>query len=158
MSLPAKTAGSGGLLRGPAELRAGLPGASCGAVRGVPRLAGGPRAASILRTPPGSEGSKGQHALAGARGPLIPPGAEGGPVNVSQEGGADAARQELDQLRERMAAVKKQAAAEVDENWKSPIRTEDLFDIKVKQKLANNDEYQTLQARIREAEGKLATE
>ncbi|HYZ36804.1 MAG TPA: hypothetical protein VE673_08790 [Pseudonocardiaceae bacterium] len=77
---------------------------------------------------------------------------------MSQEGGADAARQELDQLRERMAAVKKQAAAEVDENWKSPIRTEDLFDIKVKQKLANNDEYQTLQARIREAEGKLATE
>jgi hypothetical protein len=77
---------------------------------------------------------------------------------VSQEGGADAARQELDQLRERMAAVKERAAVEVDENWKSPIRTEDLFDIKVKQKLANNDEYQTLQARIREAEGKLATE
>jgi hypothetical protein len=77
---------------------------------------------------------------------------------VRQEGGADAARQELDQLRERMAAVKERAAVEVDENWKSPIRTEDLFDIKVKQKLANNDEYQTLQARIREAEGKLATE
>lgn len=77
---------------------------------------------------------------------------------MSQEGGADAARQELDQLRERMAAVKERAAVEVDENWKSPIRTEDLFDIKVKQKLANNDEYQTLQARIREAEGKLATE
>jgi hypothetical protein len=77
---------------------------------------------------------------------------------VSEEGSADAARQELDQLRERMAAVKEQAAVEVDENWKSPIRTEDLFDIKVKQKLANSDEYQTLQARIREAEGKLATE
>lgn len=77
---------------------------------------------------------------------------------MNQEGSADAAQQELDQLRERMAAVKEQAAAEVDENWKSPIRTEDLFDIKVKQKLANNDEYQTLQARIREAEGKLATE
>jgi hypothetical protein len=57
-----------------------------------------------------------------------------------------------------MAAVKERAVVEVDENWKSPIRTEDLFDIKVKQKLANNDEYQTLQARIREAEGKLATE
>ena len=77
---------------------------------------------------------------------------------MSEEGSADAARQELDQLRERMAAVKEQAAVEVDENWKSPIRTEDLFDIKVKQKLANSDEYQTLQARIREAEGKLATE
>src|SRR5262245_53108417 len=31
----------------------------------------GPRAASILCTPPGPEGSKGQWALAGARGPLI---------------------------------------------------------------------------------------
>lgn len=70
--------------------------------------------------------------------------------------GGDAARQELDQLRERMDAVKQQAAVEVDENWKSPIRTKDLFDIKVKQKLANNDEYQALQTRIREAEAELA--
>jgi DNA invertase Pin-like site-specific DNA recombinase len=77
---------------------------------------------------------------------------------VSQQNsgeGVDVARQELDQLRERMAAVKEQAAAEVDEKWTSPIRTEDLFDIKVKQKLANNEEYQVLQTRIREAEAKL---
>lgn len=74
---------------------------------------------------------------------------------MSQEGG-DAAAQELDALRERIAAVKQQAAAEVDENWKAPVRTKDLFDIKVKQKLANNDEYQALQARIRDAETKLA--
>ena len=67
----------------------------------------------------------------------------------------DVARQELDQLRERMAAVKEQAAAEVNEKWTSPIRTKDLFDIKVKQRLANNDEYQALQTRIREAEAKL---
>jgi len=69
--------------------------------------------------------------------------------------GVDVARQELDQLRERMAAVKEQAAAEVNEKWTSPIRTKDLFDIKVKQRLANNDEYQALQTRIREAEAKL---
>jgi len=76
---------------------------------------------------------------------------------VSQEGGVDA-RQELDELRARLDAVKQQAAAEVDENWQSPIRTKDLFDIKVQQKLANTDEYQALQARIREAEAKLAAE
>jgi hypothetical protein len=75
---------------------------------------------------------------------------------VSQEG--DASRQELDELRARMDAVKQEAAAEVEQNWKSPIRTKDLFDIKVKQKLANTDEYQALQARIREAEAKLADE
>jgi DNA invertase Pin-like site-specific DNA recombinase len=67
-------------------------------------------------------------------------------------------QQELDQLRERMAAVKEQAAAEVEEKWTSPIRTKDLFDIKVKQKLANNDEYQALQTRIREAEANLASD
>jgi len=67
-------------------------------------------------------------------------------------------QQELDQLRERMAAVKEQAAAEVEEKWTSPIRTKDLFDIKVKQKLANNDEYQALQTRIREAEANLAAD
>ena len=38
------------------------------------------------------------------------------------------------------------------------FRSKDLFDIKVKQKLANNDEYQSLQNRIREAETKLAAE
>ena len=88
-------------------------------------------------------------------------GAEGGPVNVSQEGGqggADSARQELDQLRERMAALKEQAAAEVDEKWSSPIRTKDLFDIKVKQRLQNYDEYQTLQTRLREAEANFAAD
>ncbi|HZS22011.1 MAG TPA: HalX domain-containing protein [Pseudonocardiaceae bacterium] len=72
--------------------------------------------------------------------------------------GLDVARQELDELRERMAAVKEQAATEVEEKWTSPIRTKDLFDIKVKQKLANNDEYQALQTRIREAEARLAAD
>jgi hypothetical protein len=69
--------------------------------------------------------------------------------------GVDVARQELDQLRERMAAVKEQAATELDKNWTLPIRTQDLFEIKVKQRLANNEEYQVLQTRIREAEAAL---
>jgi hypothetical protein len=70
--------------------------------------------------------------------------------------GVNVGGQELDQLRKRMAEVKEQATAEVDEKWTSPIRTKDLFDIKVKQKLANNDEYLRLQTRIRQAEAKLA--
>jgi hypothetical protein len=46
---------------------------------------------------------------------------EGGPT-VSQEGaevqgGADAVRQELEQLREWMAVIKQEAAAEVDRKW-----------------------------------------
>ena len=88
-------------------------------------------------------------------------GAEGGPVNVSQEGGqggADSARQDLDQLRKQMAALKEQAASEVEAKWTSPIRTKDLFDIKVKQRLQNNHKYQSLQSRLREAEAKFAAD
>jgi hypothetical protein len=47
-------------------------GGGCRVLGGIaPRLGIGPRAASILRTPPGLEGSKGQQALTGVRGPLI---------------------------------------------------------------------------------------
>jgi len=84
---------------------------------------------------------------------------EGGP-NVSQEGaevqgGADAVRQELEQLRERMAVIKQEAAAEVDRKWGSPFRTQEVFDLKVKARLSGNAEYRSLQGRVREAEAKI---
>jgi hypothetical protein len=125
-----------------------------------PRLVGGPRAASILRTPPGSEGSKGQHALAGARGPLSCTArheARGADRNVSQDAqGGEAA--ELEQLRERMAVIKQEAIDEVDRKWGSPFRSQQLFDLKVQARLAGNDEYRSLQDRVQEAEAKLAAE
>jgi hypothetical protein len=80
---------------------------------------------------------------------------------VSQEGaegGVDALRQELEQLRERMAVIKKEAAADVDEKWGSPFRTPEVFDLKVKTRLSSNDEYRTLQGRVQEAEDKLAAD
>jgi hypothetical protein len=66
--------------------------------------------------------------------------------HVSQEGaeaqgGADAARQELEQLREWMAVIKQEAAAEVDRKWGSPFRTQEVFDLKVQARLSGNDEY-----------------
>jgi hypothetical protein len=79
--------------------------------------------------------------------------------NVSQdsaEGGVDARRQELEQLRERMAVIKQDAAADVDQKWASPFRTPEVFDLKVKARLSGNDEYRTLQTRVQEAEDKLA--
>jgi hypothetical protein len=83
--------------------------------------------------------------------------------NVSQEGaevqgGADAVSQELEQLRERMAVIKQEAAAEVDRKWGSPFRTQELFDLKVKARLSGNDEYRSLQDRAREAEARRAAE
>ena len=127
------------------------------------RLGGGPRAASILRTPPGSEGSKGQHALAGARGPLharCVRSSRGADRNVSQEAGQapGGAAAELEQLRERMAVIKEEAAAEVDRKWGSPFRSQQLFDLKVQARLASHDEYRSLQDRVREAEAQLAAE
>ena len=74
------------------------------------------------------------------------------------QGGADAAQQELAQLRERMAAIKQEVADEVDQKWGSPFRTKDVFDLKVQARLSSNDEYQKLRARIQEAEAKLAAD
>ncbi len=76
----------------------------------------------------------------------------------SAEGDVDALRQELEQLRERMAVIKEEAAADVDQKWASPYRTQDVFDLKVKARLSGNDEYNKLRSRIQEAEAKLAAE
>jgi hypothetical protein len=71
------------------------------------------------------------------------------------QGGADAVRQELEQLRTRMAVIKDEAAAEVDRKWGSAFRTPEVFDLKVKARLAGNGEYRSLQDRVRDAEARL---
>ncbi|MGH3755736.1 MAG: hypothetical protein ACRDRP_24225 [Pseudonocardiaceae bacterium] len=70
----------------------------------------------------------------------------------------DAEQQELARMRERMAVIKQEAAAEVDRKWVSPWRTPDVFDLKVKTRLAGNQEYRSLQGRVKEAEAALAAE
>ncbi len=79
---------------------------------------------------------------------------------MSQEAGQapGGAAAELEQLRERMAVIKEEAAAEVDRKWGSPFRSQQLFDLKVQARLASHDEYRSLQDRVREAEAKLAAE
>ncbi|MGH3882069.1 MAG: hypothetical protein ACRDRY_06835 [Pseudonocardiaceae bacterium] len=74
------------------------------------------------------------------------------------QGGVDAARQQLAEMRERMAVIKEEAVAEVDQKWGSPFRTQDLFDLKVKARLSGNEEYRSLQRRVQEAEAALAAE
>lgn len=71
---------------------------------------------------------------------------------------AAAARQELAEMRERMAVIKQEAAVEVDRKWVSPWRTQDVFDLKVKTRLTANPEYRSLQNRVRDAEASLAAE
>jgi hypothetical protein len=63
----------------------------------------------------------------------------------------DVARQELAQLRERMAVIKQETAAEVDSKWVSPWRTQETFDLKVKTRLTGHQEYRSLQDRVRDA-------
>lgn len=77
---------------------------------------------------------------------------------AEDHGGADAPRPELDQLRERMAAIKEEAVAEVDRKWGSPFRTRQLFDLKVQARLSGNEEYRSLQVRVQEAEADLSAE
>jgi hypothetical protein len=74
------------------------------------------------------------------------------------QGGVAAARQELAEMRERMAVIKQEAAVEVDRKWVSPWRTPDVFDLKVKTRLTANQEYRSLQNRVRDAEASLAAE
>ena len=73
------------------------------------------------------------------------------------QAGVAAARQELATMRERMAVIKQEAAVEVDRKWVSPWRTPDVFDLKVKTRLTSNQEYRSLQSRVKEAEAALAT-
>ncbi len=62
------------------------------------------------------------------------------------------------QLRERMAVIKQETAAEVDSTWGSPFRTQQLFDLKVKTRLSGDHEYRSLQSRVQEAEARLAAQ
>jgi hypothetical protein len=73
-------------------------------------------------------------------------------------GDVDAAQQELAALRERMAVIKQEAAAEVDRKWVSPWRTQDTFDLKVKTRLTGHQEYRSLQNRVRDATARLPVE
>ncbi len=70
----------------------------------------------------------------------------------------DVARQELVQLRERMAVIKQETAAEVDSKWVSPWRTQATFDLKVKTRLTGHQEYRSLQDRVRDANARLLAE
>jgi dynactin complex subunit len=74
------------------------------------------------------------------------------------QGGVDAVRQELEQLRQRMAVIKQEATVEVDRNWVSPWRTPAMFDLKVKTRLTSHQEYRSLQDRVRDAMASLPAE
>ena len=72
--------------------------------------------------------------------------------------GVDAVRQELAEMRARMAVIKEEAAAEVERKWVSPWRTPATFDLKVKTRLTGNVEYRSLQGRVKDAVATLAAE
>jgi hypothetical protein len=65
-------------------------------------------------------------------------------------------RQELAEMRQRMAVIKHEITAEVDRNWVSPWRTPHTFDLKVKTRLTGHQEYRSLQDRVRDATASLA--
>lgn len=65
-------------------------------------------------------------------------------------GGEDA--RTAQQMRDRMAAIKEQVAADVDAKWGSPWRTPAVFDLKVNTRLTGHAEYRELRAQLKEAE------
>ncbi|HZS20652.1 MAG TPA: hypothetical protein VFA63_06665 [Pseudonocardiaceae bacterium] len=64
----------------------------------------------------------------------------------------DALQQEVTKLRERMAVIKQEVTDEVNRTWVSPWRTLATFELKVKTRLTGNQEYRSLQNRVRDAE------
>lgn len=70
----------------------------------------------------------------------------------TEHGSVGAEVQDLSALRERMAVIKGEVTAEVEEKWVTPYRTPAVFDMKVNARLAAHQEYRDLQARVREAE------
>jgi hypothetical protein len=74
------------------------------------------------------------------------------------QGGVDAVQRDLVTMRERMAVIKQEAAVEVDRKWVSPWRTPAVFDLKVATRLTGNQEYRSLQGRVKDAVATLAAE
>lgn len=70
----------------------------------------------------------------------------------TEQASAGAEAQDLSALRERMAVIKKEVTAEVEEKWVTPYRTPAVFDLKVNARLAAHQEYRDLQARVRDGE------
>lgn len=68
------------------------------------------------------------------------------------EGRHQAARQELQELRQKMDVIKQEVADEVDRNWTSMWRTDEMFDLKVSATLSSNDEYRSLLGQVQDAE------
>lgn len=62
------------------------------------------------------------------------------------------AHQELQELRQRMDAIKQEIADEVDRRWVSPWRSEEMFDVKVSARLSSHEEYRSLLGQLREVE------
>jgi hypothetical protein len=73
-------------------------------------------------------------------------------VQATQADGGDAAPQTVQEMRDRMAEIKKQVSADVDSKWGSPWRTTQTFDLKVTTRLTGNAEYRALRVAIQKAE------
>jgi hypothetical protein len=72
--------------------------------------------------------------------------------------GPDGLRAELAQAKQRMAVIREEVTADVEAKWTTPWRTPEVFELKVRTRLAGHREYRTLQERVREGEAALAAE
>ncbi|MGH3794514.1 MAG: hypothetical protein ACRDRT_15040 [Pseudonocardiaceae bacterium] len=79
-------------------------------------------------------------------------------AGADNRNGADAGQRELQDLRERMGAIKAEVAADVDRKWGTPWRTPDVFDLKVRTRLTGHTEYRSLRLRVKDVEAALAVQ
>ncbi len=77
---------------------------------------------------------------------------------ADQERDLESLRVELAGWRRRMSVIREEVTADVEAKWTTPWRTPDVFELKVRARLAGHREYRELQDRVREGEAALAAD
>lgn len=67
------------------------------------------------------------------------------------------AREQLQELRQKMHTIKQEVAEDVDRKWTSMWRTDEMFDLKVSASLGSHEEYRSLLGQARDVEAVEAT-
>lgn len=74
------------------------------------------------------------------------------PDRAELESRYELARQERQELRRKMDAIKQEVADDVDRNWSSMWRTDEMFEVQLSARLSAHEEYRSLVGQVRDIE------
>jgi hypothetical protein len=74
------------------------------------------------------------------------------PGRAELESRYELARQQRQELRRKMDAIKQEVADDVDRNWSSMWRTDEMFEVQLSARLSSHEEYRSLVGQVRDVE------